>query len=527
MFALPPAGPELERRQSGTRSVVHSMVMCRRFLKLHVVAAAVAISLAPNAATQRTGSQAGELRVLTTRSIATVLEKIGGELELRTGRKLDVVTDIAIRLVRRVNAGEPFDVLVASPAQIDELIKTGKIIPETRADLARSGIGVAVRAGAPTPDVSSVDAFKRALLAARSIAYLKEGQSGVYIAGVLDRLGILDAVRSKLTLPETDVVSQLVSQGEIELGIVVITQIVTTSGVALAGPLPAEIQSHITFTAGISAHSGSPDAAKELLAALKGPLAVRVMKSQAMEPGTIAPPEELAVLSAVGMRQVMLALAPTFEQETGHKLAVTFDGGAVIVRRVQGGEDADLVIVPRPLIDDLVGSRRADAASVTDVASSTVGLAVRKGAPKPDISSPDAVKRTLLAAKSIAVPDPSLGGASGVHIAQVLDRLGIREELRSRTILASNPDREQEMPGSFVASGRAEIALHQIQELMAVPGVEIVGPLPGDLRGAFLFSASILSRSKREQAGNQLLELLKRPDTRALIASKGMEPAAR
>ena len=188
-------------------------------------------------------------------------------------------------MVRRISAGEPFDFLVAAPAQIDGLIDAGKIIRETRTDLARSGIGVAVRAGARKPDVSSVDAFKRALLAARSIAYLKEGQSGVYIAGVLDRLGIADAIRSKLTLPETDIVSELVSRGTIELGIVVITQILTTDGVSLAGPLPSEIQSYITFTGGISAESKSIDAAKELMAVLKSPTAIRVMRAQGMEPG--------------------------------------------------------------------------------------------------------------------------------------------------------------------------------------------------------------------------------------------------
>ena len=103
------------------------------------------------------------------------------------------------------------------------------------------------------------------------------------------------------------------------------------------------------------------------------------------------------------------------------------------------------------------------------------------------------MRQVLLAAKSIARPDPALGGSSGVHIAQVLERLGVAEALRSRTILASNPDREHEMPGAFVASGRAEIALHQIQELSAVPGIEVVGALPGDLAGSFLFSAGILT----------------------------------
>ncbi len=237
--------------------------------------------------------------------------------------------------------------------------------------------------------------------------------------------------------------------------------------------------------------------------------------------------EELKVLSAVGMRQVMIALTPKFEQETGHKLAVTFDSGAVIARKVQGGEAADIVVIPRAAIDDLVRAGTVVGGSVVNIASSVAGVAVRSGSPKPDISSPEAFRRTLLAAKSIARPDPAQGGSSGLHIEHVLDRLGIAEQLRSRTILASHPDREQEMPGSFVASGRAEIALHQIQELMAVPGIEIVGPLPGDLKGTFLFSAGLLARSTRKDAGSQLLDLLKRPDTLALIKSKGMEPPDR
>ena len=237
--------------------------------------------------------------------------------------------------------------------------------------------------------------------------------------------------------------------------------------------------------------------------------------------------EELVLLSAVGMRQVMAALGPSFERETGHRLAITFNSGAIIQRRVQAGETADLVIVPRPAIDDLVRSGAVEAASVLDVAKSTVGLAVRKGGRRPDISSPEALKRVLLAAKSIARPDPALGGSSGVHIAQVLERLGIAEALRSRTILASHPDREHEMPGAFVASGRAEIALHQIQELLAVPGIAVVGALPGDLAGSFLFSAGILTASPRKAAGRQFLEVLKRPETLALIKRKGMQAVVR
>lgn len=224
------------------------------------------------------------IKVLTTRAIATVLAETGSEFERTTNSKLDVTSDIAVRMVRRIQAGESFDVLVASPEQIDTLIKDGKIIAGTRTNLARSGIGVEVRAGAPKPDITSVEAFKRALLNAKSIAYLKEGHSGIYLAALIERLGLTETLRPKVVRPDSDTVSELVAKGEVELGLVVITQILTTQGVELVGPLPPEVQSYIVFAAGISANSRAPTAAKELLKFLKGPRAASVMRSQGMEP---------------------------------------------------------------------------------------------------------------------------------------------------------------------------------------------------------------------------------------------------
>jgi molybdate transport system substrate-binding protein len=229
-------------------------------------------------------ANAAEIKIFSTRAIATVLDKVGPEFERTTGHRLNITTDIAIRMVRRIRDGEPFDFLVAAPGQMDALIKEGTIIPETRTDLTRSGIGVEVRAGAPKPDISSVEAFKRALLNAKSIVYLREGQSGVYLAGMLERLGIADAIKAKVTRPETDIVSELVAKGEIELGMIVITQILTTPGVELVGPLPAEIQSYITFTGGVSTASREPNAAKELIKFLTGPAALPVIRAQGMEP---------------------------------------------------------------------------------------------------------------------------------------------------------------------------------------------------------------------------------------------------
>ena len=261
----------------------HGPRHCATLLAVAVAAAIVFASIAGEAHRRE---QPSDLKVFTTRAIATVLQEIRGDVERRIGRKLSVTTDVAIRLVRRVRTGEAFDLLVAAPGQLDELIAAGLIIRETRTDIAHSGIGVAVRRGARRPDVSSVEAFTRALLDARSIAYLREGQSGIYIDGVLRRLGIADELKGKLTRPDTDIVSQLVSRGDVEVGIVVITQVLTTDGVSLAGPLPPEIQSYVTFTGGVSAHSQAPEAAKELLRMLQGQSAISVMRLQGMEPGT-------------------------------------------------------------------------------------------------------------------------------------------------------------------------------------------------------------------------------------------------
>jgi molybdate transport system substrate-binding protein len=226
---------------------------------------------------------AAELRVWTARAIATVLAETGSQFERTTGHRLIVDTGLPADFQKRAAAGEQFDVVISVTSPIDAWIKEGKLIGETRTNLARSGIGVSVRAGAPKPDISSVEAFKRTLLDARSLALLRVG-SGLHMNGVLERLGIADAVKPKITRPETDVVCEMVARGEIELGIVVITQILTTPGVELVGPLPQELQSHIAFAGAVATKAAAPEAAKQLLDFLTGPTARPVLKAQGMEP---------------------------------------------------------------------------------------------------------------------------------------------------------------------------------------------------------------------------------------------------
>ena len=233
---------------------------------------------------------------------------------------------------------------------------------------------------------------------------------------------------------------------------------------------------------------------------------------------------EIKIMSAAGFRPVMEDLGPKFERATGHKLAITGGNLGAIVKRVQGGETADVIIIPREGIDGLVKDGKAVAGNVTVIARSSIGVAVRKGAPKPDILSPDALKRTLLAAKSITYVDPAGGGVAGIHFAKVLDRLGIANEMKSKTVF---PDIPKTTVGTLVANGEAEIGVHQIQQLISEPGIEIVGPLPGDLERTEVFAAAIMDSASDAAASKALVNFLRTPEAAAVIKAKGMEPATR
>ena len=232
---------------------------------------------------------------------------------------------------------------------------------------------------------------------------------------------------------------------------------------------------------------------------------------------------EIKVLSAIGMQSVLEDLGPRFERATGHKLAITFATLGGVVKRVQDGETADVVVIPQQGIDTLVKDGKAPAGNVTVLARSGIVVLVRQGAPKPDISSPDALKRTLLAAKSLSYVDPASGGASGIHFAKVLERLGIANEMQAKTVFP-NPKTPAAV-GGVVANGAAEIGVHIVQEVISVAGIEIVGPLPGDLQDTIVFAAAIMGGTERAEAAKALVDFLRTPEAAAVIKAKGMEPA--
>jgi len=234
--------------------------------------------------TDRNVEEANWIKVWGPRAIATVLWEVGSQFELLSGHELDIDSALANSFVDRLNSGERFDVFIGMPVLVNALIESGEILAESRTVLVRCGMGVEVRAGAPRPDISSVEAFKRALLDAKSIGFLNVG-GGIHIEKVIKRLGLANTLRAKIVRPKTDIVSELVASGEVELGMVIAGQILTTTGVQFVGPLPPELQSHVVFVGGVSSHAKARQASRELLGFLRGNTAASVITSQGMEPG--------------------------------------------------------------------------------------------------------------------------------------------------------------------------------------------------------------------------------------------------
>jgi molybdate transport system substrate-binding protein len=227
---------------------------------------------------------AAEIKVQSTVGVKTVVEELAPKFERETGHKLTIVFGVSNIMKRDIAAGVPFDLAIMTAPVADELIEQGKLVAATRTDVARGGIGIAVRAGAPKPDIGSVEALKGAVLNAKSIAYSKEGASGIYFAGLLERLGIAEAVRPK-TVYGTSNVGDLVAAGEAELGVNMITELLPVRGLEVVGPLPPEVQSYVVLTAGVATQAKEPGAAAAFLRFLTAPAAASVYTSRGLEPG--------------------------------------------------------------------------------------------------------------------------------------------------------------------------------------------------------------------------------------------------
>lgn len=235
--------------------------------------------------------------------------------------------------------------------------------------------------------------------------------------------------------------------------------------------------------------------------------------------GGTARAAEIRLLCAVALHPAYDVLIPDFEKSSGHKVTIAYGNAGAIMDRFQKGETADVVINAAPLMDQLQAQGKVVAGNRIIIAKVGVGVFVRKDAVKPDISSADAFKRSMLAARSISYPDPAGGGASGIYMAKLFERLGIAAEMKPKTTLSPAAN----VLYSSVASGDVEIGFNQISEILAQPSVEFVGPLPTEAQNYTQFAPGIVTGSNQADAGKALITFLNSAAAQTVLKAKGFE----
>lgn len=227
---------------------------------------------------------------------------------------------------------------------------------------------------------------------------------------------------------------------------------------------------------------------------------------------------ELKVLTAGAFKSVVVALAPAFEQRTGHRLVVDNDTAGALQRRIGNGEAFDVVVLTPAALDQLAKAGKVDAGTSTRLARVAIGVAVKQGAPLPDIGSVAAFQQALLAARAVAYIDPAAGGSSGVYLSQLFVKMGIAPQIQAKAVL---------VPGGLVAQrvvdGEADIAVHQISEILAVPGATLVGPIPAEIQNYTVYAGAVSTAARDAAAARAFLALLGGVEGRAALKDKGME----
>ena len=228
-------------------------------------------------------AEATEIKVIASRGVGGVVTELGRQFELKTGHRVQTDFEVIPVLRRKIEAGTAFDITILNRDAIDDLIQQGKIIRDTRTDFGRSGLGVATRKGGGTPDISSAEAFKHAMLEAKSVGHSKEGLSGVYFLAVLDQLGIAADMKPKLRAYEGADIRQAIATGEVELGVIDIGPILAIPSAEFIGPLPKELQKYVVFTAGVATSTNDLATSRSLLQFMTAPDAGPIFKAKGLE----------------------------------------------------------------------------------------------------------------------------------------------------------------------------------------------------------------------------------------------------
>lgn len=249
----------------------------RGLLLARIAVAAVAIGMSM--------AHAAEVKVMAVNAVKEAYVELVSRFEKTSGHKVTTIWGGSESIAKRVRDGEVVDIAFSTDSNIDKLISAGKLVAGSRADFAKSSVGVAVRSGLPRPDISSGEAVKTAVLAAKSVAY-SSGASGFYLAELFKKMGIADQIKDKVKQPASGAqIGELVARGEAEMGFQQVSELLHVKGIDYLGPLPADIQNITVFSAGLHAAAPALDAAKALVKFLTAPEAVPMIKKMGMEPG--------------------------------------------------------------------------------------------------------------------------------------------------------------------------------------------------------------------------------------------------
>jgi molybdate transport system substrate-binding protein len=229
---------------------------------------------------------------------------------------------------------------------------------------------------------------------------------------------------------------------------------------------------------------------------------------------------QVASGAEIRVKSALEELGSKFEKETGNKLNITWGLISAFTKRAQEGDVPDVLVVSRAGIDSLTKDGKIAAGSDATLAKSVFAIAVKRGTPKPDVSSAEALKSALLAARAVGYSDPAAGGASGVHFAKVLERLGIAADIKAKSKFPPPAG----FAGTLLVSGEVDIAIQSKPELSSIEGVEIVGPLPGDLGSTTVFAAGVGASSPNSATGKALVKFLTSPEAQTAFTAHGFDP---
>lgn len=226
---------------------------------------------------------------------------------------------------------------------------------------------------------------------------------------------------------------------------------------------------------------------------------------------------DLKLLTAGAYKSAATEIVADFEKKTGHKVTIDTGTAGALQKRVAGGEYFDVLVIPPIPMAPLLRTR-VDESSAKELARAGVGMAIKQGAPVPDISEVDGFKKALLAARSIAYIDPAAGGSSGIYLAQLFQQMGIADQLRPKSVLVQGG-----LVADRIVDGKADIALQQSSELMGVPGVQFVGPIPLMVQNYTIYSGGVALASGNRAAADALLLALANPENGKILKSKGLD----